>query len=210
MTFWPAWIVALALAALAVGYWVVLRRPLGVSGVLARFARLGEELERDRAAAALREERAALAAARAAARARAPGAPPGPDDEETITAEWPLLPPDLAATAAGRTCAPTPPVSIHATFLVSVAAGGLVASLARGSFGAGLWSPHGGDVVGARSVLALCAGGVLVGFGAALCGGCTAGHGLTGSGRLMPGSLLATAMLLGAAMVTALLLRSVA
>lgn len=192
MAFWPAWLIAPALAALSVGHWRVLRRPLGVSGVLARFARLREELARDRAAAALEAERAAVAAARAG-------------DGDGATAEWPLLPPDVAGTSTGRTCAPTPPVAVHATFLVSLAVGGLVASLARGSFGAGLWGPMTAGA-GAPSVAGLAVGGALVGFGASLSGGCTAGHGLTGCGRLMPGSVLATALYLGAAVLTSIVL----
>jgi hypothetical protein len=215
MAFWPAWIVAPVLAALGVGYWIVLRRPLAVSGVVARFSRLREELALDRTAAALRAERAAIAAAKAMARAE--GLPlavtgvPELDASLARTGEWRLPPPDVVVAPAGRVRAPTPAVAVHATFLVALAAGGLLASLARGSFGAGM----GADFVarlggGAGAAVALLAGGALVGFGAALCGGCAAGHGLTGCGRRMPGSFVATAVFLGAAVVTALLLRSLA
>lgn len=207
MAFWPAWLVAPALAALAVGSWIVLRRPLGVSGILARLARLREELEQDARRAALQAERAALAAGKAAPPGTASA--PASDPARAITGKWATLPPDLVASAASRTCAPTPPVSVHVTFLVSLAAGGLLAALARGSLGAvpaGAWVVHLG--AGPRSLLALAAGGLLVGFGAALCGGCATGHGLTGCGRLMPGSLVATPVLLAAAMATALLVRS--
>jgi hypothetical protein len=207
VAFWPAWIVSPALAALGVGYWIVLRRPLGPSGALARFSRLREELAHDRAATALRTEREAIASAKAAAKASAIPAP----ELLSRTGEWRLTPPDVAVAPAGRTRAPAPSVAVHATFLASLAAGGLLASFARGSFHAGMGAEFAARLgEGRGATLALAAGGALVGFGASVCGGCTSGHGLTGCGRRMPGSLLATAVFFGAAVVTALLLRSLA
>jgi hypothetical protein len=207
MAFWPAWIVAPSLSTLAVGSWIVLRRPLGFSGILARFARLREELERDAWLAALQAERAAILAAKAAAREVV--AASAADGARAITGRWATLPPDLVAAATGRTCAPTPPIAVHATFLVSLAAGGLLAAVARGAFGAGAEGPWLAQLgAGPRSFVVLAAGGLLAGFGAALSGGCAAGHGLTGCGRLMPGSLVATPVLLAAAIATSLLLRS--
>jgi hypothetical protein len=217
VTFWPAWIVAPALAALTVGYWIVLRRPLGVSGVLARFSRVREEAEFDRGAAVLQAEQAALEAAMAAMTAEAFGPLPAEEPGGGATpaaagaTEWPAPPPEAAKAAEGRACAPTPRLAVHATFLVSLVAGGLLASLARGSFGAGMGSAFAVHLgTGAGSVLALGAGGLLVGFGTSLCGGCSAGHGLTGCGRLMPGSLLATLVFFAAAVATSLLLGTLA
>lgn len=48
-------------------------------------------------------------------------------------------------------------------------------------------------------------GGVLIGFGARLGGGCTSGHGICGMASLSPGSLLMVCTFLGTAIVTALL-----
>ena len=56
--------------------------------------------------------------------------------------------------------------------------------------GAGMWA-------------VLLVGGVLVGFGARMMGGCTSGHGLGGCSRLEPGSLLGTATFCAAAVATA-------
>jgi hypothetical protein len=206
MTYWPAWIVAPALAAVTVGYWIALRRPLGVSGVLARFSRPREEAEFDRGAAVLQEDQAALEAAMSALTAEAFG--PLAVEEPAAA---PLVPPPATpaepAGARGRSCAPTPPLAVHATFLVALAAGGLVAALARGAFGAGMGGAFAAHVgAGPGALAALGAGGLLIGFGTSLCGGCSAGHGLTGCGRLMPGSLVATASFFAAAVVTSLLL----
>ncbi len=45
-------------------------------------------------------------------------------------------------------------------------------------------------------------GGILVGFGTRMAGGCTSGHGMCGVSRVQPGSLLATVSFFGAGIVT--------
>ena len=52
----------------------------------------------------------------------------------------------------------------------------------------------------------LCVGGVLVGFGTRLAGGCSSGHGLSGCGRLRPVSILATGVFFGADVLVSFLL----
>jgi uncharacterized membrane protein YedE/YeeE len=61
---------------------------------------------------------------------------------------------------------------------------------------------------GAGAAVALAGGGVLVGLGTALAGGCTSGHGLVGCARLQPASLVATAAFFGTALGASLLLRT--
>jgi hypothetical protein len=55
----------------------------------------------------------------------------------------------------------------------------------------------------------LIAGGLLVGFGTRLGGGCTSGHGVCGIARLSPRSLAATGLFMGAGMVVVFLARHV-
>jgi len=50
-------------------------------------------------------------------------------------------------------------------------------------------------------------GGLLVGFGTRLSGGCTSGHGICGIGRLSISSLIATAVFVGVAMITVTILQ---
>lgn len=50
-------------------------------------------------------------------------------------------------------------------------------------------------------------GGLLVGFGATLGGGCTSGHGVCGLARLSPRSLLATATFMATAIATVFVVR---
>lgn len=224
-TYWPYWVTAPALGAITVGYWILLRRPLGVSGIVARFSRIREEAAVDRGFAALEADRAQLEAAMLAMTAEAFGIAP---EEDEVSMEGSAAPPPSTSTfdpsvapadtpvfeqPRGRACAPTPTLREHAVFLVSLAAGGLLAALARGSFGtipdmgpsfASLVSP------GAGGLAALAVGGAFVGFGSALCGGCTAGHGLTGCARLMPGSLVSTAVFFATAVAVSFLIAGLA
>ncbi len=55
----------------------------------------------------------------------------------------------------------------------------------------------------------LIAGGVLVGFGTRMGGGCTSGHGVCGLGRFSPRSLVATCVFMGVSGVTVFILRHV-
>jgi uncharacterized protein len=55
-------------------------------------------------------------------------------------------------------------------------------------------------------VTLLFVGGVLVGFGTRLAGGCSSGHGLSGCGRLRSVSMLATAVFFGTAVLVSFLL----
>lgn len=85
------------------------------------------------------------------------------------------------------------------TFLLGLAAGGLVASslgLAAGAERAGYPLP--------LLVLA----GLAVGFGSRLGNGCTSGHGVCGCARLSPRSVVATVSFCAAGMVTVAALRS--
>ncbi len=91
-------------------------------------------------------------------------------------------------------------------FVVGVILGGLLSA-----WGAGTLAPRFnlgelsmvflGDGVGMWS--ALLGGGVMIGFGTRMLGGCTSGHGLSGCSRLEPGSLLGTCIFCAAAVGTA-------
>lgn len=59
---------------------------------------------------------------------------------------------------------------------------------------------------GLPATLVLFGGGLLVGLGTRLSGGCTSGHGLSGCGRLQPASLIATATFFGVAIGVSFLL----
>jgi len=174
---WPWWLTALALGSITVGYWIAVRRPLGVSGVLARFTRVGEELEFDRGVAAVSQaDQGALEAAMLAMTLEAFGevgpatvrpAPPTARGEEPP----PPMEPAVQPAAAGRTCAPVPSLGAHLTFLLMLVAGGALATLLRGGWtpGAGLDQAFARHLASGPAGLAvLASGGALVGFGTAV------------------------------------------
>ncbi len=100
-----------------------------------------------------------------------------------------------------------------AIFLLMVPVGAWAAAYTQGpggphpDLGASLHRLYGGEL---SSVFALLLGGGLVGFGTRLAKGCTSGHGLCGTARLQPGSLLATATFFGTGIGVAHLLQALA
>ena len=60
---------------------------------------------------------------------------------------------------------------------------------------------------GMTNWLVIVAGGLLVGVGTRLSGGCTSGHGICGIGRLSPRSMVATLVFVATAIVTVAIVR---
>lgn len=102
------------------------------------------------------------------------------------------------------------PVVTQAALLLSILLGGWIAAVTSGRFEIRFDMGEGfRDIVTgnpATMIGVLFVGGVLVGFGTRLAGGCSSGHGLSGCGRLQPVSLLATAAFFGTAVIVSLLL----
>lgn len=103
--------------------------------------------------------------------------------------------------------------SAHLLFLGGLMLGGLVARLLGGDAATDtgtMGSVHlaGLDDASTRAAV-LFVGSVLVGFGTALAGGCTSGHGLVGCARLQTGSLVATAAFFGTAVALSFALVSI-
>lgn len=97
----------------------------------------------------------------------------------------------------------------HVAFFGALVAGGFVAALLDGRFrlDAALASSGLQAFAGGLSPLALLGGGLLVGFGTRMAGGCTSGHGLCGVSRFQRGSLAATATFFAAGIAVALLVK---
>jgi uncharacterized protein len=68
-----------------------------------------------------------------------------------------------------------------------------------------MWVARFGDSLPLRAGVAF-AGGLLMAFGARLAGGCTSGHGISGTLQLNPGSWLVVACMFGSGIATAMLL----
>jgi hypothetical protein len=198
------WLSGLALAATMLTHWVVSRRMMAVSGrftdVINRLRYGDDEPE----PTAPLSERELLEALRAATEAEF-----GADSVDA-----PPSPPTDAAPEPTREEAPrTAPFTLvhHALFFGALVVGGALAASLRGARtftfslgGEGFAALSGGQPVVAVALLAV--GGLLVGFGTRMAGGCTSGHGLCGVSRLQPGSLAATGAFFAAGIVTAFLL----
>lgn len=201
---WPFWLGALALAAVAVGYAATLGRLLGVSGIYERLLGARAELAAEREEQAFRDRTVMEEALRreTLAEMQRQGVPL-PED----------LSPDAASagTAAARPeMAPRVPLFGQLLFLVAMLAGGALAKALSGELAVTpLPDPAHAQLFGKLAPWALAVGGVLVGFGTRLAGGCTSGHGLSGCGRLQPGSLVATACFFGSGVALSLVLARV-
>ena len=91
--------------------------------------------------------------------------------------------------------------SVRRAFLLGlIAAGAALAVIAPGVFGASA------PLTAGHALLAL-GGGIVVGIGTRLGGGCTSGHGVCGISRGSPRSMTAVAVFVGVAMLTVLVVR---
>jgi hypothetical protein len=211
--YWPWWAGALGLALVTISYTLSTDRSIGVSSAWDRVLHWRAERHLEQLDAQFVDDRAlteALAAATAEefgaypSASSAPATPPG--DAHT---QGPDLERWAAETAPVTNLRPAPVVT-QAALLVSIFLGGWIAAITTGRFtlrfdmGDGFRAVVTSNPISMIGVLFV--GGVLVGFGTRLAGGCSSGHGLSGCGRLRPVSMLATAVFFGTAVVVSFLL----
>lgn len=207
--YWPWWAGALGLAVLTIGYTLATDRSFGVSGAWERVLHWRREAEVERRDAEFADERALVAALGAATAEHFGAAPAVPVPTGAAVPPGPIAVPARGGRRRGADPRPAPLVT-QAVLLGSIFVGGLIAAVTSGRFhlrfdmGAGYRHLVTGNPV--AMVALLFAGGVLVGFGTRLAGGCSSGHGLNGCGRLRPVSLVATATFFGTAVAVSFLL----
>lgn len=214
--YWPWWAGAVGLAALTIGHALATDRSFGVSGAWDRVLHWRRERELEREEEQFADERVLTAALIAATDDQfgtvpaAPVSPHSPHSPHTGTRPLdPVVEPPVDAGPVVTRQRPTPLVA-QAALLISIFLGGLIAALTSGRFdlrfdmGPGFRNLVTSDPVG--MVVLMFVGGVLVGFGTRLAGGCSSGHGLNGCGRLSPVSLVATATFFGTAVAVSFLL----
>jgi hypothetical protein len=206
--YWPWWTGALALAFIIINYTLASGRSFGVSTAWDRVLHWRAESRVEHQNAEFADDRA-LAEALTAATAQHFGTVPAVAPPLAAQCDVPLISPP-AASASGAAASRPVPVAAQAALLVSVFLGGLVAAVTSGRFeirhdmGDGFRQIVTADPIVMTVVLFV--GGILVGFGTRLAGGCSSGHGLSGCGRLQPASLLATPIFFGIAVVVSFLL----
>lgn len=211
--YWPWWAGAVGLALVTINYTLITDRSFGVSSAWDRVLHWRAERRFERQEAQFSDDRAlaeALAAATAEEFGSRPGAPSAPDaGRGGAQAPSRDVAPAVGEESAAASLRPVPVIT-QAAFLVSIFVGGWVAAVTAGRFelrydmGAGFRDLVTADTTTMIGVLFV--GGVLVGFGTRLAGGCSSGHGLSGCGRLQPVSLVATAVFFGTAVLVSFLL----
>lgn len=201
MEYWTWWQGALALGGLTVGFVYMIGRMLGVSGSWNTLVNWREQHGRRQVAETIQSNAAAMNNALMAATLAEFG--------ETRTHQLLATQGTPVAQPGGRAAPVTIRCSAHLLFLLFMVVGGLLASVASGRFalhldlGATHMRLFG---TGISEWLALLGGGMLVGFGTQMGGGCTSGHGLSGVSRFTPASLIATMAFFGSAVVASFLL----
>ena len=199
---WSWWLGSIGLGLVTIGFWYANRVTLGVSSSWDRIVSWREDAKLIEADKMMRATPVNdLAAAMMAETLAEFG-----DDIPGSTRNSLVSDPNAAALPARpeRTR-----WTVHVTFLVAFVVGGFL-----GYAPAGNWQLHmdmGPDFVklfgnGPEGMVVLLLGGVLIGFGTRLGGGCTSGHGLSGCSRLQIGSFVGTAAFFGTAVVVSILL----
>ncbi|MFE7391828.1 YeeE/YedE family protein [Streptomyces sp. NPDC057582] len=212
-SYWPWWAGAAGLALVTINYTLITDRSFGVSSAWDRVLHWRRERRLERMDEEFTDDRAlvdALAAATPEHFGTGPGAStvlPAPYGESQ------LLETDVEPTVSQNTSVTGPgpaPLVTQAALLISIFLGGLIAAVTSGRFHLRYdMGPGFRNLVTANPttmIALLFVGGVLVGFGTRLAGGCSSGHGLSGCGRLRPVSIVATAVFFGTAIVVSFLL----
>ncbi|TCK20795.1 YeeE/YedE family protein [Pseudonocardia endophytica] len=197
-SYWPWWAGAIALALVTINHTLTTDRSLGVSNAWDRVVHWRRERAVERVDAGL-DQRALVEALAAgpAATGPAPTAATIPTPSSQVSEDEPALRRPM-------------PLASQIALLVSVTLGGTLAAATSGrlqlhlDMGQVFSTVVTGNPWGMVAVLFV--GGVLVGFGTRLAGGCSSGHGLSGCGRLYPTSILATAVFFGTAVGVSTLL----
>ena len=218
--YWPWWAGAIGLALVTVNYTLMTDRSLGVSGTWQRVVHWRREREAERLddrvdQQALVEALAAGPGASASMSDTAAGggtAASGGTGTTVVGDPSPAHDGGTSGAVAGSEAVPPRrlPLATQVALLVSIVLGGMLAAAVSGrlqlrfDMGETYRTLVTGDPL--LMVVTLFVGGVLVGFGTRLAGGCSSGHGLSGCGRLYPVSFLATAVFFGTAVLVSFLL----
>lgn len=200
MEYWDWWIGALALGLITFFYHVLVGRRFGVSSAWERVVHWKVEREAER----IDREVAANADAFAAALMAETAAEFGEEDTGGVAVAAPPSPGGPAASGPTRL-----PMSACLLLLASILVGAFVVALINGRFEVrgDMGAAFTGIVVGGPLMWpVLFVGGVMVGIGTRMAGGCSSGHGMSGCSRLQPVSLLATSVFFGTAVAVSSLL----
>ena len=201
--YWPWWIGALGLAAVCLAYLLLVGRLLGVSGSWAKVVgwrdnRLLRQANQDFAENQDEMNDALMAETLAQF---------GEEALQELQAE--ASPAKAANNVDINNLESSTPWTAHLTFLLCMFVGAFAMAYFSGQFEPRFeLSPMHSRIFGDtwEVWLALLFGGMMVGFGTQMAGGCTSGHGLSGCARLIPASLLATLVFMVSAVFLSMLM----
>ena len=202
--YWPWWLGALGLAGVCFAYFLLVGRLLGVSGSWAKVVgwrenRILEQIN-DEVAENQDEMNDALMAETLAQFGEAAVQEL---QSESTPAAAPAKKVDIDELESST------PWTAHLTFLLCMFIGAFGMAYITGSFELRYeLSPVHSQIFGDtwEVWVALLFGGMMVGFGTQMAGGCSSGHGLSGCARLLPASLLATLVFLVSAVFLSMLM----
>ncbi|KPJ90785.1 MAG: hypothetical protein AMJ55_12975 [Gammaproteobacteria bacterium SG8_15] len=201
--YWPWWIGALGLAGVCLAYLLLVGRLLGVSGSWAKVVGWRENRllrQANEEFAANQDEMSDALMAETLAQF---------GDEALQEFQTEASPVKGASSVDIDNLESSTPWTAHLTFLLCMFVGAFVTAYLSGQFELRfeLSSMHSRIFGDTWEVwLALLFGGMMVGFGTQMAGGCTSGHGLSGCARLIPASLLATLVFMVSAVFLSMLM----
>jgi uncharacterized membrane protein YedE/YeeE len=205
MTFeyWPWWLGGLALAALTILFRFLTSRTLGVSGSWYRVAFWRQQRQQDKTAKELTKNQSATADALMAAALEEFG----DDALSEITGDTTSNESDSKKQSVK---ASTVPWTAHLLFLLCTFIGAFLWAIYNGTFHiqfelSALHTHLSG--AGWKTLFVLFVGGLFVGIGTQMAGGCSSGHGLSGCSNLSVASVIATVFFFGTAALVSLSLK---
>ncbi|EDM81915.1 hypothetical protein PPSIR1_05593 [Plesiocystis pacifica SIR-1] len=200
MDYLPFWLGGIALAGVALWMWILEGRTLGVTGQVTRIvdAFADPDGEAEAVEFSKRDPNDVLAALAAATAAELGVDLDAPKHDDSAGSRL-----DMQRHV---------PLPSRILFLLFIVLGSLTGGLLDGSFEGvrtSLAEGHAAFIgTGWQSWLLLLGGGVAVGFGTRMSGGCTSGHGLSGCSRIVPRSIVATMTFLGTAVLFTLVTKA--
>lgn len=201
--YWPWWLGALGLWAVCCANFILLGRLLGVSGSWAKVVGWRESRKMEKASQHLVQNQDEISSSLMAETLAEFG--------EDALQEFQSTPKAAVETkkVALDNLESSTPWTVHLTFLICLFIGAIGMASLTGQFELRYeLSPVHSQIFGEpwEVWLALLFGGMMVGFGTQMAGGCSSGHGLSGCARLIPASLLATMVFMVSAIFLSMLM----
>ena len=203
--YWPWWLGALGLSGFCILYFFLMGNLLGVSGSWGKVVNWRKEKILDDEAGQFDSDASGMTDALMAETLAEFGDLAGMtsakvnDDEDSKTSQTLSKEASLSHTSW----------SAHLVFLLCMTIGGFMAAIVSGNFEVDFALSQVHSAIFGSNIevwLSMLFGGMMVGFGTQMAGGCTSGHGLSGCARLIPASLISTCVFMASAIFLSLLM----